>query len=137
MLKELLLVAFSIFGFAVSFHIWNKVHKQKKKLVCVIGDGGCDEVVKSKYGHMFGIDNTIIGMVYYSFILVLGLLYLFYPSLLAISYALMAEKAITGLAAAMSVVLTIIQFAVLRKFCEYCTIANAVNIAIFLTAILL
>jgi len=137
MLKESLLIVFSILGFAVSFHIWNKVHKQKEKLVCVIGDGGCDKVVKSKYGHIFGVDNTIMGMAYYSFVLGLALLYIFYPSLFAISYVAIFEKSTTGVSAAMSFVLTFIQFKVLKQFCEYCTIANLLNIAIFATIILL
>ena len=137
MLKELLLVSLSIAGLVVSFHIWNKVHRQKKKLVCVIGDGGCDKVVKSKYGHLFGIDNTIMGMAYYSFILILGLLYFFYPSFLAVNYVAILEKIITGLSASMSLVLTFIQFKVLKQFCEYCTIANIINVAIFVTIILL
>ncbi len=136
MLKELLLFLFSIVGFAVSFHIWNKIHRQKKKLVCVVGDGGCDAVVKSRYGHIFGIDNTIMGMAYYSFIFALGLLYFFYPSFLAINYVAILEKAIAGLSASMSLVLTFIQFKVLKQFCEYCTIANLINVAIFVVIIL-
>ena len=32
MLKEILLILFSVLGFGISFHIWRKVHKQKKKL---------------------------------------------------------------------------------------------------------
>lgn len=137
MLKELLLVLFSVIGFAVSFHIWNTIHKQKKKLICMIGDGGCDEIVKSKYGHFFGVDNTKLGMIYYSFVLMLGLLYFFYPSFLAINYLAISEKVITGLAASMSLVLTFIQFRVLKQFCEYCTVANIINVAIFLTIILI
>lgn len=137
MLKETLLILLSIAGLLISFHIWNTVHKQKKKLVCVIGDGGCDKVVKSQYGHLFGIDNTIMGMGFYSFILALALLYIFYPSLFAISYVAIFEKSTTGIAAAMSLVLTFIQFKVLKQFCEYCTVANLLNVAIFLTVILL
>lgn len=137
MLKEILLVAFSLAGLIVSFHIWNTVHKQKKKLVCVIGDGGCDKVVKSKYSHMFGVDNTKMGMAYYFFIFALAMIHIFYPSLFFVSFVLLAEKFITGAAALMSVVLTIIQFTVLKQFCEYCTVANIINIAIFLVVILL
>ena len=137
MLKESLLILLSLAGLMVSFHIWNKIHRQKKKLVCVIGDGGCDRVVKSKYGHMFGIDNTIMGMAYYFFVLALGLLYFFYPSFLAISYIAISEKLITGISVAMSLVLTFIQFKVLKQFCEYCTFANIINVAIFLVIILL
>ena len=131
MLKEVLLILFSVLGFGISFHIWRKVHKQKKKLKCIIGDGGCNAVVKSKYGHMFGIDNTILGMLYYALIFAIGFIYLVYPSLTSLNYSVLGEKILTGLAAGMSVLLTLIQFFVLKQYCEYCTFANITNVLIF------
>ncbi len=137
MLKEALLILFSGLGLFISFHIWNKIHNQKKKLVCMIGDGDCDKVVKSKYNHILGMDNSVMGMFYYVFILALVSLKIFYPYLFALSFIAIGEKAIIGFAAAFSVVLTFIQLSVIKKACEYCMIANAVNILIFLTVIFL
>ncbi len=137
MLKEILLILFSGLGLFISFHIWNKVHNQKVKLVCMIGDGDCDKVVKSKYSRIFGMDNSVIGMIYYVFILTLVSLKIFYPYLFALSFISLGEKAIIGFAAAFSILLTFIQLSILKKACEYCMIANAVNILIFLVVIFL
>ena len=132
MLKEILLILFSVVGFSLTFYIWKKTIKNKKKLVCLISNqGACDKVIKSKYGQMFGIDNTILGMLYYIFVLGLGLAYFVLPQIAALNYFILGEKIITGLAAAMSIILTLIQFFVLKQFCEYCTVANITNVLIF------
>ena len=132
MLKEILFILFSVVGFSLTYYIWKKTIKSKKKLLCFISNqGACDKVIKSKYGHMFGIDNTILGMLYYILILAVGLTYFVYPSLTELSYFILGEKIITGLAAGMSIILTLIQFFVLKQFCEYCTVANIINVLIF------
>lgn len=135
MLKEVLLILLPVFGFAVSFYIWNRVHRKKKKLVCIIGKGTCENVVKSKYASMFGIDNTILGMAYY-FLIFFGAILLFaYPQFLSFDSVFLAEKFITGGAALVSLILISIQLFVLKQTCEYCMVANATNIAIFLVVI--
>lgn len=131
MLKEILLVLFSVFGFGISFYIWNQTKRHKKKLKCIIGDGGCNAVVKSKYSKIFGIDNTILGMLYYFFIFASAIVLLIYP-LTALSYFALGEKTLVSMAATISVLLTFIQFFVLKQYCEYCTFANITNVLIFL-----
>ncbi|MBI2043265.1 vitamin K epoxide reductase family protein [Candidatus Pacearchaeota archaeon] len=137
MLKEVLLIFLSLCGFGISFHIWRKIHIQKKKLKCIIGDGGCNAVVKSKYGHLFGIDNTILGMLYYLFIFAVGLIYFIFPQITFLNYFILGEKITTGFAAGMSVLLTFIQFGILKQYCEYCTFANITNVLIFLVVMIL
>jgi uncharacterized membrane protein len=131
-MEEVLLILFSLVGLAISFHIWRKAIHQKKKLVCMIGDGGCDEVVKSEYGKMFGIDNTILGMMYYSFIFVASIILLLYPALNNINYLLLGKLIISGGAALFGTYLALVQTLVLKKWCEYCLASSAVSIAIFL-----
>ena len=137
MLKEVLLILFSVLGFFISYYIWRKAVHNKEKLVCLIGDGDCDKVVKSKYGHLFGIDNTILGMLYYVFIFLLAFIMIFYPSFLAFNYFILGEKIITGLSAGLSVLLTFIQIGIIKKICEYCMFANAINVLIFLVVMFL
>ena len=67
-MKELYLIFFSIIGFLVSVYIlYSK--KFNKPLYCPIGEN-CDEVVRSKYGKTFGVDNTIPGMAYFAMIFI-------------------------------------------------------------------
>ncbi len=134
-MKEVLLILLPLFGFCISFYIWNKVHREKKKLVCIFGKGTCENVVKSKYASMFGIDNTILGMAYYFFVLSAAIFLFAYPQFLLSDYVSVAGKFITGTAALVSLILISIQLFVLRQTCEYCMIANATNIAIFLVVL--
>ncbi|MBI4116180.1 vitamin K epoxide reductase family protein [Candidatus Pacearchaeota archaeon] len=136
-MKEVFLILLAVFGFAVSFYIWNKVHREKKKLFCIIGKGTCESVVKSKYAHLFGMDNAVIGMAYYFFIFAAAVFLFAYPKFLLLDYVSLSEKFITGAAALVSLILISIQLFVLKQTCEYCMVANATNIAIFMAIILL
>ncbi len=132
MLKEGLLILFSIVGFSLTFYLWKKVIKSKQKIACFISNkGNCEKVIKSKYNHLFGMDNTILGMLYYVLVFIVGLSYFALPQLTSLDYFILGEKAITGLAVLMSMVLAGIQFFVLKQFCEYCTVANITNVLIF------
>jgi|SRR3989344_1190156 len=137
MLKELILILLSVAGFVISFHIWNKIHREKKKLKCIIGDGGCNAVVKSSYGKILGLDNTFLGMFYYAFILAATVIFLTFPSLLIFNYVYLGTIAITGSAALFSFYLLFVQFFVLKKWCEYCSTSAALSIAIFLVEFLM
>ena len=137
MLKEILLILFSVLGFGISFHIWNKIHREKKKLKCIIGDGGCNEVVKSEYGKIFGVDNTFLGMFYYFFVLASAIFLLIYPLLLNFNYIYWTIIGITGSAALFSFYLLFVQFFVLKKWCEYCSTSAALSIGIFLVEFLM
>ena len=135
MLKELLLFLFSIIGFAISFHIWNTSVRKKKKLVCGIGDGDCDRVVKSKYSKTFGFNNSVLGMLYYLFILTVGISMLLIPAFLGASYIRYTLIAITGSSVIFSAYLFLIEVAVIKKICEYCTISGIVSVLIFITIV--
>jgi len=137
MLKEILLVLFSVIGLAVSYTIWRKTVQKKGKLVCIMGDGGCDKVVKSKYGHLFGVDNSTLGILYYLLILAVVIAGFVYPAVSSIAYFTLGIKIMAGASAAMSVVLTFIQFKVIKQVCEYCMTANMVNVAIFIVVMIL
>lgn len=74
---SLLLTGLSaITGICISGYIFfKKKPKAKKPMVCPIG-GHCEDVVGSKYGKTFGIENTLLGMLYYGLIIVyVGILY--------------------------------------------------------------
>ena len=137
MLKELILISLSLVGFAISFHIWNTIYKQKKKLKCIIGDGGCNEVVKSDYGKILGLDNTFLGMFYYLFILFSTIAFLIYPSLLNFNYVSFGIIGITGSAALFSFYLLFVQFFILKRWCEYCSTSAVLSIGIFLVEFLM
>ena len=65
-MKNIILIILSLVGFAVSYYIFYS-KKYNKPLYCPIGEN-CDDVVRSRYGRTFGIENTIPGMAYFAVI---------------------------------------------------------------------
>ena len=128
-----LILIFSLVGFLVSFHIWNK-KKHKEKLVCIVGKN-CEAVVRSKYRKTFGIDNTIMGMTYY-FIMIILTSFQVFSEIFISGTIILWETIITGGATIFSLSLIFIQLRVIKEWCEYCLISSLMSILIFLTIIL-
>ena len=132
-MEHLFLLPLSILGFAISWWIWYKKGR-KQKLVCVIGED-CDKVIRSKYAVTFGIENTILGMLYYVFVFVVSLGHIYAPAFVVLSSVFLIKIIISGAAALFSVYLVYIQLAVLKEWCEYCLASAAVTLAIFLVVL--
>ncbi|MEK6897895.1 MAG: vitamin K epoxide reductase family protein [Nanoarchaeota archaeon] len=135
MLKEILLIIFSLFGFFLSFYIWNKSIRKKERLVCIVGKN-CENVIQSKYGKTFGVDNTILGMIYSLVIFLIALSQFLFPQLPAVSYFILGKIIFSGCAALFSVYLIFIQLYVIKELCEYCLASAITSLMIFLVIII-
>ena len=125
-----LLIILSTAGLILSIYINQKKNK-KQKLVCVIGQD-CDKVIRSKYGKTFGIENTLLGILYFLFILAAALLNWAASIILPLYITFTASAG----SAAFSAYLTGVQLFVLKEWCEYCLAASGISIAIFLLVLL-
>ncbi len=134
MAQYLFALILSIIGFGLAYYIWNKKSK-KEKLVCVIGED-CSKVVESRYGKTFGIDNSILGMLYYFFVMVAILFALFLPMILTIPLFVKGFILIAGLSGLFSLYLTFVQIVFLKEFCEYCLANTLITILVFVMIIL-
>lgn len=129
-----LLAALAVIGLLDSWYIFYK-KQRNEKLVCLIGQD-CNEVVTSKYSHVYGIPNEVLGIIFYLSVLgmlilvALGISELHGISLMAVIHI------IAFFALLLSVFLTAIQAFVLKAWCEYCLIASFANFGIFVLAFL-
>ena len=124
------LIILALLGiFISSFLIKNRL--KKKSVVCPI-DGGCDEVLKSKWNAVFFIKNDILGLFYYILILFLAL-YLFFVS----GKLLFLTKIISGASLLFSLFLVFIQVKIIKKYCFYCLISALINLLIFVNVFVL
>ena len=132
-MNPLYLIILSVIGFSVSYYIFY-TKKSGKRMYCMIGEN-CDEVVKSKYGKTFRIENTIPGMMYYAFVFFYGLSLLLNQNIFKesiIYYSLV----IAGIASVLfSVYLTAVQAFVLKKWCEYCIVSSIASLLILMILI--
>ena len=131
-MKEIYLIILSLIGFSVSFYIFYS-KKYNKQMYCLLGQE-CDEVVRSKYGKTFGVENTIPGMIYFALIFIYGILLnrnLFIPNV--VYYFIVG---ISFASVLFSFYLTYVQAFVLKKWCEYC-IASSIASMLILVVILI
>ncbi len=133
-MKHLYLLVLSIIGFGITWYIWNK-KSHHQKLVCLIGDDKCNDVVTSKYSTQFGIDNTILGMLFFGGLIAASLIQQFIPAFFTIPLIYWGLLIATGGSVAFALYLTYIQLAVLKQKCEYCLASAVVNILIFLVVL--
>ena len=125
----LVTIAASLVGLTIAYYI--DAHKRSgQKMVCPL-DSDCEAVVTSKYSTFLGHPLEKWGMLYYSAIIVVYLIFIFYPSL--------AHPAILGLvgissafASIFSLYLTYIQFARLHEWCAWCLASALASVTIFL-----
>lgn len=128
MIQYWLILILALAGLAVSFHI-NRKKRKKEKLVCFIGQD-CDKVINSRYAETFGIDNQLLGMVYYSGIAIFAATTvggLAWPVFIFTLF-----KLATIGSALFSFYLIYIQAFVLKEWCEWCLVSAVLSILIFL-----
>lgn len=118
------LIGFSIAGMLICRYI-DVSKKRAKPMVCPL-NGGCDEVVNSKYSKTFGVSNEVMGALYYLAVIMSSVLFLAVPAT-ATSPLPWALQAAAALAFAMSCYLMAIQIFVLRHLCTWCMATAVIN----------
>ncbi len=120
--------------------LWKRYIKPHSPLICPIGEN-CQTVLDSRYGSLLGFRNEFLGLGYYTLLLFL-LLFAEQAPTPKISVwgqgidPLVLATVLSGAACAASAMLTAIQTFVLKNYCSYCLLANALNAFIFIALVL-
>ena len=126
------LVILVVVGFINAYFLhWQylRFKKEKKPMFCLIGED-CAGVIDSRFGTTAGVKNEIMGMIYYSLLLLALLLSNYFATNLVNIVIFLA----TLVAAIFSLYLLYVQTLILKKICSWCLIAIALNIIIFVLA---
>ncbi len=107
-------------------------HQKKEKLVCPVGDS-CDKVVESKWSNLLGIRNEVLGVMYYTFIFLLGIINLF----LTIPYFQYSLIIFSLVALLFSTALIYIQRYIIKIYCFYCLLSALITLLIFFNSLAL
>lgn len=92
--------------------------RHHKKPVCVVGGSTCQIVLDSKYNHLLGVHNDLLGFVFYLFItVILGLIVVGIEPL--DTWALLAQVSIYA-AGLFSIFLVYLQKFVIKSWCFWC-----------------
>ena len=108
------------------------IHVKKKlaaPLVCPIGHS-CDPVVHSDYSRFMNIPVEILGILYYTLILLAYSLFVLYPEMQSqeLVVSLLMSSSIAFL---FSLYLTFVQAFILKEWCTWCLISAALCTGIF------
>ena len=122
----------SIFGFLISFYIYNK-KKKKKKMICPMRSN-CETVIHSDYSHIVGIPVEVLGMVYYAFI---GIAYTasFIFDLWQAPVA-MILLGVSMCSVLFSVYLVSLQMFIIRHMCTWCLLSALISLSILVLSFL-
>ncbi len=114
------IIFLSIIGLLISIYLFYSDIKQKEP-VCLI-NSGCDFVLRSEYSRIFGVPLSLIGIFYFSTILIL------------VSFQKLALflKTISFLGFLFALYLIYLQAFVIKNFCQYCLIVDSSAIFIFI-----
>jgi uncharacterized membrane protein len=127
-MKEITLMILSFVGFIVSAYIFYS-KKMDRPLYCPIGEN-CDDVIKSKYGKTFGIENTIPGMMFYAAVFIYGFGLLLNRNLFKADIVHYLIVGISFTSVLFSLYLVYVQKFILKKWCIYCLVSTAASILI-------
>lgn len=98
---------------------------------CAIG--GCEIVLSSPYATPFGIiPLSYVGLVYYLYMLALGIVLAYDPYGKGTRFAVLAYAAI-GLA--FSIFFELFQYFVIHALCEFCALSAATTLVLFILAV--
>jgi len=130
------LLGLGVIGLVISIYIFS-TKAQKKELVCMIGqEHSCNDVVTSKYGKTFGIDNTLGGIGYYGLVVIASITELANPSLFASNLAFWIKVIISGGAVAFSAWLVYVMGVKLKNWCQWCLVSAAASVGILIVVLL-
>ena len=128
-MNTILIIAGTI-GFLISAYIlYSK--KTNTPLICPSSQG-CNDVVNSKYGKLFGFENTYIGILFYLIVIAYGTADRNIFKEDVVYHSLVGASILSVL---FSLYLTSVQAFVLKKWCYYCLASTLVSILILITLV--
>jgi len=129
-------LALSIIGGVNSGYLYWK-HRQKKPLMCPL-DHDCSKVTESKWSHVFYLRNEILGMLFYTTMVISMLAIVLFsnliPFIVLLLYIILSASALATL---FSLVLIYIQLKKINDYCFYCIVNAVIILLIFLNSVLL
>ena len=115
MKTKIFILIFSLVGFSFSLYLYLN---GQDSLLCTFN--GCDLVLRSKFNKTLGVDNSILGILYF---LTIGVLTYFNKEKIL--------KILSTLGAIFALYLLFVMFFVLKEICPFCLIVDLIAIIIF------
>ena len=111
-------IILGVIGFYIAYYVYS--HKTKQAPMTCSIEHDCNNVVSSKFGKTLGIENTVLGMLYYVFITI-GYLVVLLNDFLILGYSLSFWVLLISIFAALfSWYLIGVMAFKLKEWCDWC-----------------
>ena len=117
---HLIIIACAFAGLGIALYIHHK-KRLHEPLVCPIGHA-CDPVIHSRYSRFLDMPVELLGLIYYTIIVLSYLLFLMRPSF-SVSAISIVALSLSFVAFVFSLYLTAVQTFILREWCTWCLIS--------------
>lgn len=109
-------------------------HRKRKPLVCPMNHD-CSVVTESKWSHVFGVRNEVLGFLFYCVLLAGIFMSVFMPELIRPMPFFLFLATSAGLL--FSLFLIFLQKFVIKDYCFYCLISAIISLFLFLNSLAL
>lgn len=123
----------SIGGLYVAYILF-EAHRKGGSLICYFNHD-CSFVTESEWGSIFYVRNETLGLVYFSTMIILGILATFIPAISTPLYLLMFLGSLG--AVLVHIFLVAVQAFIIRDYCFYCLLSAAISTLMLIVATLL
>ena len=123
-------ILLAVLGFGISLYgymvEWNVARDKTYKAACDISDRiSCTKAFYSPYGKLFGISNTMAGMIFYAIVFILAIFgYIYLVRLLAVA----------GFLA--TILFAYLLYVKVKSYCLVCTATYVINILLLLCSLM-
>ena len=125
-----ILIAFALVGLGDTAYLSYFVYHGAAPGCLILN--GCETVLNSVYSKPFGVPFAYIGLVYYFYMLALGVLLAVEPRSRALAWAALAY---TGVGLLLSIGFELFQFYIIGAMCMYCAISALTTLGLFATSV--
>ena len=117
--------------------VWKHYHNGTNPLVCPL-DHDCSKVTESKWSHIFGVRNEVLGLLFYISMLAAGITVFVSPnlSLFSLPLALLMKLAAGG-GLLFSFFLIWVQIYKIKDYCFYCMVSALITLILFVNSLFL
>jgi len=126
-------IVFSILGITNASYLVYK-HYRKQPLVCPL-DHDCSVVTESKWSHIFGVRNEILGLLFYVLMFLTIIYSLGAGQFAGTIHTLLMFATFGGLI--FSIFLTSVSLFIIKDYCFYCLISASLSLLLFLNSLVL
>lgn len=125
-------ITLTIVGIAdAGYLVWKHYSHKAGPLVCPL-DHDCSKVTESKWSSIFWVRNEVLGLLFYVFMLVAGLVVFFMPVFSLFSFPLsLLIKVSAGAGLLFSLFLLWVQIYKIKDYCFYCMLSILITLLLF------